>query len=186
MKTRNRFVKSTICVLLVLITTLLVYTYKASAQPITDCRQLVTGTYFATHTGNFGPFVEVITFTKDGNYFASASNQNGDPSLNIQPYTNVQGSWKCTSSGEITATTLSFGFQTPTLPGTIYKSDIRGTFDPKAETVQATATLRIFDLDANPLIDDAPVFGTFTTTGQRVTPGQKTVVLQKLLSLSRA
>ncbi|MDF5716394.1 MAG: hypothetical protein PUP93_21570 [Rhizonema sp. NSF051] len=140
------------------------------AHADTDCRKVVTGTYLTTNSGDFGSFRSLITFTQDGNFFATASNQSGVPS--IQPYGNTQGSWKCTSDREITATTLDFNYPTATLPGAISKSDFRATFDPKNGTVQATATLRSFSLDANPLNDDAPVVGTFTFTGQRVKPGQ--------------
>jgi len=90
----------------------------------------------------------------------------------VQPFGNIQGSWKCTSDKEITATTLNFNYPTTTLPGTIGRGDFRATFDPKNGTVQATATLRFFDLNANPLSDDAPVSGTFIFTGQRVKAGQ--------------
>lgn len=170
MKIRNTFVTLTICVLLTLAITFFVNLHKASSQPITDCRKLVTGTYFTTNSGNFGSFRGIITFTQDGNFFATASNQSGDPS--VPPYSNPQGSWKCISSREITATTLDFIYPTATFAGAISRTDTIATFDLKNGIVQATATVRSFDLNANPLSDDAPVFGKFTFTAQRINAGQ--------------
>lgn len=169
MKTRNAFTGLTICVLSVTIPNM-VNLHKVSAQPLTDCRKLVTGTYLTTNSGEFGSFRSIITFTKDGNFFASDSNQSGVPS--IPPFGNTQGSWKCTSDREIIGTTLDFSYPTATLPGSIGKGDLRATFGLKNGIVQGTATLRSYDLNANPLNDDAPVVGTFTFTGQRVKAGQ--------------
>lgn len=169
MKTRNAFVTLTICVLLALTTTFFVNMHKVSSQPITDCRKLVTGTYLTTTNSlEFGSFRGISTYTEDGNFFFSSSSQSGVPGS--QPFGNIQGSWKCISSREITGTTLQFNYPTATLPGSISRSNFRATFDPKAETVQATITFRIFSLNANPLVDYAPVAGTFTLTGQRVKP----------------
>ena len=168
MKTRNAFVTLTICVLLALTTTFFVNMHKVSSQPITDCRKLVTGTYLTTNSGNFGSFRGIITFTEDGNVFVSDSFQSGVPS--VQPFGNIQGSWKCIGDREISATTLNFDYQTATLPPSIGRGDFRAKFEPKTGTVQGTATLRIFSLKANPLVDYAPAAGTFTLTGQRVKP----------------
>jgi len=170
MKTRNAFVAFTICVLSALTLTDFVNLHKVLAQPIRDCRKIVTGTYLTTNSGDFGSFRGIITFTEDGNFFATDSIQSGVPS--VQPFGDIQGSWKCIGDREITATTLNFNYPTTTLPGSIGRGDFRATFEPKTGTVQATATLRNFDLNADPLNDDAPVIGTFTFTGQRVKPGQ--------------
>ncbi|MEH2460943.1 hypothetical protein [Nostoc sp.] len=160
----------TICVFSALTIPDFVQIHKAEAESITNCRKLVTGTYLTTNSGDFGSFRSIITFTEDGNFFATASNQNGVPS--VQPYGNIQGSWKCTSDRQITATTLDFSYPTATSRGKIGISDIRATFDAKTEVVQATATVRFFNLNANPLKDNAPVAGRFTFTGQRVKPRQ--------------
>ena len=103
-------------------------------------------------------------------FFSVPKRQNGGPSY--PPFGIIQGSWKCTSDTEVTGTALNFSYQTATLPDGIARNDFHATFDPEAETVQATVTIRNFALFANPLVDDAPVSGTFTLTGQRVTPGQ--------------
>jgi len=177
MKTRKVFATLAICVLLAFLTiAAFVNLHEASAQSIADCRKLVTGTYLTKVSGAFGSFRLIMTFTQDGNSFSTGSNQSNAPSPlykgGVQSFSNVQGSWKCTSDREITATVLNFNYPTATLPGTITRSDINATFDPKAGIVQATATLRSFSLNANPLKDDAPVAGTETFTGQRITPGQ--------------
>ena len=168
MKTRNSLVKLTICILLALTTTFFVNLYEVLANPIEDCRKLVTGTYLVTASGDFGSFRAITTYTQDGNLVTSASNQSGIPS--VQPFGNIQGSWKCTSDREIAATELNFSYPTATLPGTITRTDLRATFDPLTGIVQATGILRFFNLKANPLNDHAPVAGTFTYTGQRVKP----------------
>ncbi|WP_298914028.1 hypothetical protein [uncultured Nostoc sp.] len=179
MKTRNAFVKLTICLLLALTTTFLVNIHQVSAQPITDCSKLVTGTYITTtKSDEFGLFRGILTFTQDGNIVSVSSNQaapspldqSGVPS--VQPFGTTQGSWKCTSDTKITATTFTFWYPTATLPGLIARNDVRMTFDPKNGIVQGTSTLRSFSLNANPLNDQAPVGGTFSFTGQRVILGQ--------------
>ncbi|MEH2257880.1 hypothetical protein [Nostoc sp.] len=170
MKTRNAFVTFTICVLSGLTTTFFVNVHKVEARPTTDCSKNVTGTYLATNSSSeFGSFRTIITFTQDGNYFASSSIQSGVPSL--QPLSNVQGSWKCIGDREITVTAFNFRFQTATLPAGISRSDLRAIFDPKTGTVEVEGKLRTFDINANPLVDDVPVIGTFTFTGQRVKAG---------------
>ena len=70
------------------------------------------------------------------------------------------------------ATGLDFNYATATSPASITRSDFHATFDPKDGTMTQTATLRSFDMNANPLTDDAPVVQTFTVTGQLVKPGQ--------------
>lgn len=170
MKIRNAFATVTICVLSTLTIGDFVNLHKAEAESITDCRKLVTGTYLATNTANFGSFRTIITFNQDGNFVSSASVQSGNTTF--QPFGNIQGSWKCTSNREITATGLDFNYPTATLPGAITRTDFHITFDPLAGIVQATATLKMFDLNANPLSDHVPREGTFTFTGLRVKPGQ--------------
>lgn len=102
MKIRNAFATLTICALSPLTFFDLVKADKVEAESIKDCRQFVTGTYLTTISANFGTFRGIITFNRDGNFVATASIQSGDP--NIPPFSNTQGSWKCTSDREITAT----------------------------------------------------------------------------------
>ncbi|MHC5830707.1 MAG: hypothetical protein ACYT04_85870, partial [Nostoc sp.] len=71
MESRNAFATLTICVLSALTIPAIVNLHKVEAQPITDCRKLVTGTYLTTNSGNFGLFRGIITFTADGNVFVS-------------------------------------------------------------------------------------------------------------------
>ncbi|MEH2399806.1 hypothetical protein [Nostoc sp.] len=147
--------------------------HDVSAQPTTDCSKLVTGTYLTTQSGNFGSFRGLMTLTPDGNFVYSGSNQNVapsalDPSVPA-PYGNALGSWKCTSDTEITGTSLNFTYPTATLPGAIARGDFRAKFD-QSGIVQATSTVKSFNLNADPLNDDAPVTGTVTFTGQHVIP----------------
>lgn len=138
-------------------------------KTVLECRKIVTGTYLTTTNSlEFSWFRGISTYTQDGNFFFSSSSQSGVPGS--QPFGNIQGSWKCISSREITGTTLQFNYPTATLPGSISRSNFCATYDPKAETVQATITFRNFLLNANPLNDYAPVAGTFTLIGQRVKP----------------
>ena len=171
MKTRKSFAQLAICTLLVLSIAVFVNLHKASAESIADCRKIVTGTYLYT-TSDLGSFRGIITYNQDGNFISSTSNQSTGYAPSYQPYSNIQGSWKCTDSREATSTILTFNYPTATLPGSITRTDARSTFDPEAGTVQGTATARTFSLNANPLKDDAPVLGTFTFTGQRIIPGQ--------------
>lgn len=168
MKTRNAFATLTICVLSALTIPDVVNLHKVEAQPINDCRKLVTGTYLTKLSGAFGSSYGITTYTEDGNFVASASNQSGGPSF--QPFSTSQGTWKCTSGKEITATGLAFSYPTAKLPGNFIRSDFRATFDLKAGIVQSTGTLKYFSLKANPVNDYAPVAVTFTLTGQRIKP----------------
>ena len=177
MKTRNAFATLMMSVLSALTIPVLVNPHKAEAESTTNCLQFVTGTYLTTLFANFGSFRGITTFTRDGNFVATASIQSGDP--NIPPFSNTQGSWKCISDKEITATGLSFNYPTATLPDSITRSDFRVIFDPKDGTFQQTAILRTFDLNADPLNDDAPVVQKFTATGQRVKPGQQPITEAK-------
>ncbi|MEH2361568.1 hypothetical protein [Nostoc sp.] len=176
MKTRKAFATLMICVLLVLGIVGFVNLHQASAHYIADCRRLVTGTYITKVSGDFGLFSLLMTITRDGDYFFTGSNQSGAPSpsdqngVSSQPYSNGQGSWKCTSDRDFTATVLNFSYPTATLPGAIVRSDVNATVDPKAGILQGKATLRSFSLNANPLQDNAPVAGTETFTGPRIIP----------------
>lgn len=175
MKTRNAFATVTICVLSALTIPELVNLRQVEAQPIQpikDCRRLVTGTYLTTISSDFGSFRGLVTFNQDGNFVATGPIQSSLTNIPSSSSSNTQGSWKCISDREITATGLFFNYPTATLPSLIIRTDFRATFDPEAGIVQATTTLRAFDLNANPLNDDAPVAGTLTFTGQRITPGQ--------------
>lgn len=166
MKIRNVFARMTICMLSTLTLFNFVNQQKVKAESTTDCRQLLTGTYLSTLTADFGSFRGITTFNRDGNFIATVSIQNGVP--NVPPFSNTQGSWKCTSNNEIIATGLDFNYQTSDSPATISRTDINGTFNPKDGTLKETIILRTFDLNANPFLDNAPVVATFTVTGQRI------------------
>lgn len=170
MKTRNAFPALTICVLSALTIPMLITPHKAEAESITDCRQLVAGTYLLSNSGDFGSFRSIVTFTQDGNFSGIASIQSSAPTSG-QTFSNTQGSWRCISKTEITATGLNFSYPTETLPGNFIRSDFQARFDPKAGTVQATVIQRFFALNADPLTGDAPVAGRSTFTGQRVITG---------------
>ena len=177
MKTRKAFATLTICVLLAVTIATFVNLHKVSAQSIANCRKFVTGTYlYTTDSGDLGPFRGILTYTEDGNVFSIASIQSigSTASPSPQPFSDQQGSWKCNSGREITATLLNFNYPTATLPGSITRSDSRVTFDPKAGTIQGKVTGRTFDLNADPLVDNPLGLGTFSFTGQRVTPSYVT------------
>jgi hypothetical protein len=171
MRIRNAFATLMICILLALTIATSVNVYEASAQSRAGCHRAVVGTYLYTaNVGSLGSFRGVISLTQDGNIFTTASIQGtGAPPIS-QPFSDQQGSWKCTSDRETISTVLNFNYPTATSPGSITRADTRSTFDPKAGTIQGTTTGRTFALTANPLTDDAPVSGTFNFTGQRVEP----------------
>ena len=171
MKTLKSLAQLAICTLLALSIAVFTNLHKASAESLADCRKNVTGTYLYT-TSDLGLFRGIITYNQDGNFISSTSNQSTGIALSPQPYSDVQGSWKCISDTEIVGTVLNFNYPTATLPGSITRSDSRVTFDPKAGTVAGTVAGRTFSLNANPLKDDAPVLASFTFTGLRIIPGQ--------------
>ena len=134
-----------------------------------DCRSLVSGTYLTTLSQDGTTASRaIITLTQDGNIFVVDSNQGGVPGA-FNPFGDSQGAWKCTGNREITATTLNFSYPGSEGPGSLARQNFRVTFDPSTGAVQGTLTRRFFNLNANPLEDDAPVGGTFNLTGQRVT-----------------
>lgn len=171
MKTRNAFATLIICIVLALTIATVVNVRKVSAQSMAECRESVTGTYlYTTNSGNLGSFRGILTLTQDGNAISTASIQGTGAPPSSQPFSEQQGSWKCTSDSEITSMVLNFNYSTATVPGSTTRSDTRAKVDPETGTIQGTVTGKTFALDANPLVDDAPVSGTFTFTGQRVEP----------------
>ncbi|WP_100903610.1 hypothetical protein [Nostoc flagelliforme] len=161
------------------------------AQPIKDltdskqitCRRFVAGTYILSTFLN-GEFVgrRVITLTLDGNFFSIDSNQGGSQgvpkaaqSFPNNRFTDGQGVWKCSQSGEFIATAFNFNFPAPqsTGPVTTGRADYRATFNPVSQTVEGTFEIRTFNLSANPLDNNVPVGEgepfRFTFTGERVT-----------------
>lgn len=189
---RQTFIVLTICAFLTFIITSVFSMRPVKAQSVADasldqarCRSLIVGTYIAQTFLN-GDFVgrRVITLTKEGNFFATDSNQGGTqgvpPAAQSFPnnrFTSGQGVWKCTKTGDFTAKSLNFNFPAPqsTLSVTTARSDYRATFNPQTQTLQGTFEVRTFNLTENPLEDNIPVGEgepfTFTFTAQRVTIG---------------
>lgn len=174
MITRKAFAVFTICTLSALTIPDVLSSRQVEAQTQTktfntDCPKSVTGTYLITISQNGSVASRsLITLDGVGNFFAVDSNQSGVPGV-FNAFSDAQGAWKCTGNREITATTLNFSYQGDEGPASIGRSNYRVTFNPKSRAVQGTITLRFFAINANPLEDNAPVAGTFTFTGQRVT-----------------
>ncbi|GAB1543688.1 hypothetical protein NUACC21_63640 [Scytonema sp. NUACC21] len=193
MISRKTFIALMICALLAFIIPSVLSSREVKAQSVTDvspdqtsCPSSIVGTYIAKTFLN-GSFTgrRVITLTRDGNFFAIDSNQGGNqgvpPAAQSFPnnrFTNGQGVWMCTKTGEVTATALNFNFPDPenTKSITTARGDYRATFDPDTQTLQGIFEIRTFNLTENPLEDNVPAGEgepfTFTFTGQRVTIGK--------------
>lgn len=150
--------------------------HKVQAESVEDtnseqavCRKFVSGTYLTTIKDVNGNFASrgLITLTKDGNFIVDDSSQGGVAGV-FNPFTTAQGTWTCTGKNEITARALDFSLSNQGGTG-IGRIDYRATFDPKTKTVQGTIVLRLFELQANPLLDDGQDGGTSSFTGQFVT-----------------
>lgn len=174
MKINQSLVTSAICVLSAFTIPDALSPRSVEAQTVTDtsranCGKLVTGTYLITISQN-GNFASRSLITLDGarNFFVVDSNQGGVPGV-FNAFSDSQGAWKCSGNQEITSRTLNFGYPGDEGPASLARIDYRVTFNPENRKVEGTITLRFFDLNANPLKDNAPVAGRFTFTGQRVT-----------------
>ncbi|MBD2441497.1 hypothetical protein [Nostoc sp. FACHB-110] len=136
-----------------------------------NCRFNVTGSYLTTifnpdgSTGSRG----VITLDSDGNFFVIDSNQGGVTNV-FNPFSNGQGSWKCNSKTRVIARSITFAFPgSAGANGSIGRADYQASFNPQTQTVQGTITLRFFNLNANPLLNNVSPVGTFNFSGQRIT-----------------
>ena len=126
------------------------------------CLQEVAGTYLTTITS--GPTVtsrSTILFNVQGPISVVDSGQG------TVGFTAAQGAWDCQvqdGQRELRATGLDFN----TAGNMIFRTDYQATFDPHAETIAGTITLRSFPLAADPLGSGGTVVGTFAFTGQRI------------------
>ena len=142
----------------------------------TDCSQFVVGTYLTTVTTPPGipSYRELLTFSQDGNFFATDSNEYGVPGTSnqiYQPLSDTRGRWKCVEQNKITVTALNFDYPTGNLDTAITRDVYHVTFEPTTQTVQGTTTLTFFPLNANPLDgNQGAFFGPVTAsfTGQQI------------------
>ena len=129
------------------------------------CLQQVTGAYLTTITS--GPTVtsrSTILLNVEGTMSVVDSGQG------TVGFTGAQGTWDCQvqqGQRELQATALDFN----TAGDMIFRTDYQATFDPQAETITGTITLRAFPLAADPLGSGGTVIGTFSFTGQRIPAG---------------
>ncbi|MFN6497715.1 MAG: hypothetical protein RMX65_011995 [Nostoc sp. DedQUE01] len=135
------------------------------------CRFNVTGAYLTTI---FNPDKSVssrgvITLTADGNFFVTDSNQGGVTNV-FNPFTSGQGAWKCNGKTKVSARSITFAFPGSAGAGSIGRADYQATFNPQTQTVQGTITLRLFNLNANPLLNNVSPLGTFNFSGQQIKP----------------
>ncbi|MDZ8184208.1 MAG: hypothetical protein RMX96_05005 [Nostoc sp. ChiSLP02] len=149
---------------------------KATAQSVIinnyqepACGKSFTGTYLTTIKDTKGKFSSrgLITLTKEGNFIVSDSNQGGI-SGKFNPFTTAQGTWVCTGKNSIAARAIDFSFSNRGGTG-IARIDYTATFDPKTQTVQGKISLRLFELQANPLSGNGQDGGTSFFTGKFVT-----------------
>ncbi|WP_414570951.1 hypothetical protein [Nostoc sp. CCY 9925] len=113
----------------------------------------------------------VITLTADGNFFVIDSNQGGVPKV-FNPFSSGQGAWKCNGKTGVIARSITFAYPGSTgtagSTGSFGRADYQASFNPQTQTVQGTITLRLFNLNANPLSNNVPPLGTFNFSGQRI------------------
>ncbi|MEH1900592.1 MAG: hypothetical protein V7L04_04045 [Nostoc sp.] len=136
--------------------------HKADANDYSEnlCRQAVVGTYLATliqtnsTSGQPSSFREITTFIADGNLIANDSFAGGVPgssNLADQPFSPLQGSWKCTKNNEIVAKAFLFSFRSGSLPGNIVVNEYHLRFSPQTQTVNGTYKYSYYDLNKSPL-----------------------------------
>ncbi|MEH1968559.1 MULTISPECIES: hypothetical protein [unclassified Nostoc] len=136
----------------------------------TPCRLNVTGSYLTKIFNQDGTIASrgVITLTADGNFFVIDSNQGGVTNV-FNPFSNGQGAWKCNGKTGVSARSITFAFPgSAGSIGSIGRSDYQASFNPQTQTVEGTITLRLFNLNANPLLNNVPPVGTFNFSGQQI------------------
>jgi hypothetical protein len=133
------------------------------------CRNIFTGTYLTTITDTNGQFASrgVITFSADGNFFVTDSNQGGVEGV-FNPFGDTQGTYVCTSNQEIRAVGINFGFSGPDGANDIARSDIGATVARQSRELRGSITVTSFALNADPLAGGGSVVGTFQVTGQLI------------------
>lgn len=102
-----------------------------------------------------------------GNFFVIDSNQSGAQGQ-FAPFSDIQGVWKCQGKKEIIAKGINFALPSSLGPGGIGRVDYQASFNSNANNIEGTIELRLFDLQADPLVD-APAATTFNFSGKRIT-----------------
>lgn len=164
----------------VLVSTLLASANVAKSQFVTvpetpattaPCRLNVTGSYLTTifNANNSISSRGVITLDRDGNFFVTDSKQGGVTNV-FNPFTSGQGAWKCNGKTGVSARSITFTFPGSAGADSIGRADYQASFNPQTQTVQGTITLRLFNISANPLLDNALPVGTFNFSGQQIKP----------------
>lgn len=142
---------------------------QAQSNTSKGCRNIFTGTYLTTISDAKGQFASrgVITFSADGNFFVTDSNQGGVKGV-FNPFGDTQGTYVCTSNQEIRAVGINFGFSGPDGANDIARSDIQATVDRQSRALQGSITVKAFALNTNPLAGGGSVVGTFQVRGQPI------------------
>ena len=162
--TRKSRVIASLMISSLLALTILVFinSHKANANDYSEnlCRRAVVGTYLATLTqtnstsSQPSSFREITTFLADGNLIANDSFAGGVPGsskLADQPFSALQGSWKCTENNKIVAKALLFSFASGSLPSNIGVNEYYLTFNPRTRTLNGTYKYSFYDLNNSPL-----------------------------------
>ncbi|MEH2128214.1 hypothetical protein [Nostoc sp.] len=147
------------------------FTVAETPATTASCRLNATGSYLTTifNADNSISSRGVITLDGDGNFFVTDSNQGGVTNV-FNPFTSGQGAWKCDGKTGVSARSITFAFPGSAGAGSIGRADYQASFNPQTQTVQGTITLRLFNLNANPLLDNVSPVGTFNFSGQQIKP----------------
>jgi hypothetical protein len=173
MKTRRICILLMICLFSLFLITSVPHLASAQSQAQSNasrgCRNIFTGTYLTTIADGKGQFASrgVITFSADGNFFVTDSNQGGVEGV-FNPFGDTQGTYVCTSNQEIRAVGINFGFSGRDGVNDIARSDIRATVARQSGALQGSITVTSFALNADPLASGGSVVGTFQVTGQLI------------------
>jgi len=125
----------------------------------------VGGSYVTTTLDSEGNFASrgVFTFHPDFTMSAIDSGQGGPTFF----FSSQLGSWKFDGAGEIAARTLDFDYPPN---ADIARLDYTVKFSADRTQITGTITLTTFPLTANPLDGGGTVAGTFTFSGNLITP----------------
>ena len=121
--------------------------------------------YLITVTTSTGAFASrgVVTFHADSTMSVIDSGQGGPAFF----FSSQLGSWKRDGDDKLVARTIDFDYPPAAAAARL---DYTATFSEDGTQVTGTITLTLFPLTGNPLGGGGTVAGTFTFTGQLITP----------------
>lgn len=139
------------------------------ALPVSSAIAGTTGaSYITTVNDSSGSFASrgVITLNADQTMSVIDSGQGGPTNF----FSSQLGSWKSNGKSGMTGRTIDFDYPVGLTPGDVARLDYTINSENDGQEIAGTVQLTVFSLQANPLNGGGTVVGTFTFTGNLITP----------------